>query len=284
MMNKMMNVTNSLVIYEKLHVNFDDRSIMNIEDKSLIQLRPKPFRVLLYLHQHSNRCVSKDEIFDECWDGSIVSDQSLTNTISMLRKALLTINIRKIKITTISKAGYRLDKIYIDDSNNGVSNPTPLLNGHNNMEVNHDKEFLKTRIYKKFQYKLSLVKNLILSTLPTAILLMAGDTHGYNIPNQRLVSNVNTEYTIIDKTKNLDLDSIEAIIKSRPQKKCNAKSIKITINKGNEVAFETDFSIKYKNNAYNNLYAYRVKKDNFISRMIQISTILSLCKLNYTPP
>lgn len=283
-MNKMMNVTNSLVIYEKLHVNFDDRSIMNIEDKSLIQLRPKPFRVLLYLHQHSNRCVSKDEIFDECWDGSIVSDQSLTNTISMLRKALLTINIRKIKITTISKAGYRLDKIYIDDSNNGVSNPTPLLNGHNNMEVNHDKEFLKTRIYKKFQYKLSLVKNLILSTLPTAILLMAGDTHGYNIPNQRLVSNVNTEYTIIDKTKNLDLDSIEAIIKSRPQKKCNAKSIKITINKGNEVAFETDFSIKYKNNAYNNLYAYRVKKDNFISRMIQISTILSLCKLNYTPP
>ncbi|MBJ2148979.1 winged helix-turn-helix domain-containing protein [Vibrio sp. IB15] len=280
----MMNVTNSLVIYEKLHVNFDDRSIMNIEDKSLIQLRPKPFRVLLYLHQHSNRCVSKDEIFDECWDGSIVSDQSLTNTISMLRKALLTINIRKIKITTISKAGYRLDKIYIDDSNNGVSNPTPLLNGHNNMEVNHDKEFLKTRIYKKFQYKLSLVKNLILSTLPTAILLMAGDTHGYNIPNQRLVSNVNTEYTIIDKTKNLDLDSIEAIIKSRPQKKCNAKSIKITINKGNEVAFETDFSIKYKNNAYNNLYAYRVKKDNFISRMIQISTILSLCKLNYTPP
>ncbi|OEF88937.1 hypothetical protein A142_23050 [Vibrio splendidus 12E03] len=280
----MMNVTNSLVIYEKLHVSFDDRSIMNIEDKSLIQLRPKPFRVLLYLHQHSNRCVSKDEIFDECWDGSIVSDQSLTNTISMLRKALLTINIRKIKITTISKAGYRLDKIDIDDSTNGVSNPTPLLNGYNNMEVNHDKEFLKTRIYKKFQYKLSLVKNLILPTLPVVILLMTGDTHGYNIPNQRLVSNVNTEYTIIDKTKKLDLDSIEAIIKSRPQRKCNAKSIKITINKGNEVAFETDFSIKYKNNAYNNLYAYRVKKDNFISRMIQISTILSLCKLNYTTP
>ena len=53
---------NSLVINDELHINLSDRSIMNIENKTLIKLRPKPFRVLLYLHNHNGRCVSKDEL------------------------------------------------------------------------------------------------------------------------------------------------------------------------------------------------------------------------------
>ena len=65
---------NSLVINDELHINLSDRSIMNIENKTLIKLRPKPFRVLLYLHNHNGRCVSKDELFSECWNGAIVSD------------------------------------------------------------------------------------------------------------------------------------------------------------------------------------------------------------------
>ena len=104
---------NSLVINDELHINLSDRSIMNIENKTLIKLRPKPFRVLLYLHNHNGRCVSKDELFSECWNGAIVSDQSLTNTISTLRKSLKTIGIKNTKLTTVSKAGYLLSLIHI---------------------------------------------------------------------------------------------------------------------------------------------------------------------------
>ncbi|MEC7941737.1 MAG: winged helix-turn-helix domain-containing protein [Pseudomonadota bacterium] len=53
----------------------------------------------------------KDELFSECWNGAIISDQSLTNTISTLRKSLKTIGITNTKLTTVSKAGYVLEEI-----------------------------------------------------------------------------------------------------------------------------------------------------------------------------
>ncbi|MCZ8487194.1 winged helix-turn-helix domain-containing protein [Vibrio lentus] len=84
-----------------------------------MKLRPKPFRVLLYLDTHRGRC-SKDELFSECWNGAIVSDQSLTNTISTLRKALNTVGIVNIKLTCVSKAGYLLEDATTDEQADGV--------------------------------------------------------------------------------------------------------------------------------------------------------------------
>ncbi|MFI3276686.1 transcriptional regulator [Vibrio sp.] len=104
-----MNVNNALVINDELHINLSDRSNMNIESKTLVKLRPKPFLVLLYLYTHYGRCISKDELFAECWNGAIVSDQSLTNTISTLRKALNIVGTVNIKLTTVSRAGYLLE-------------------------------------------------------------------------------------------------------------------------------------------------------------------------------
>ncbi|MCY9825497.1 transcriptional regulator [Vibrio chagasii] len=290
---------NSLVINDELHINLSDRSIMNIENKTLIKLRPKPFRVLLYLHNHNGRCVSKDELFSECWNGAIVSDQSLTNTISTLRKSLKTIGIKKTKLTTVSKAGYLLEKISneelpephlptetslaseiqeddtiaaaIDGATSEVSVPVEVIDNQELANKPHE-----TLVYLKKLFMLMLA----ISSLS----LIRGCYNTNNINKnmtQRLVSTENISYNLVDHTGMLDLDSMEGIIRVSSYKNCRARHIDITVTKNGEGVFETDFSIVYKNKAHNYLHSYKIKNDSSEVRILQISKILSLCKLSF---
>jgi DNA-binding winged helix-turn-helix (wHTH) protein len=40
-----------------------------------VPIKPQVFDVLLYLLEHRDRVVGKNELFDNVWDGRIVSDQ-----------------------------------------------------------------------------------------------------------------------------------------------------------------------------------------------------------------
>jgi DNA-binding winged helix-turn-helix (wHTH) protein len=40
-----------------------------------VPIEPQVFDVLLYLLEHRDRVVGKNELFDNVWDGRIVSDQ-----------------------------------------------------------------------------------------------------------------------------------------------------------------------------------------------------------------
>ncbi|EDK26159.1 hypothetical protein VSWAT3_22215 [Vibrionales bacterium SWAT-3] len=290
---------NSLVINDELHINLSDRSIMNIENKTLIKLRPKPFRVLLYLHNHNGRCVSKDELFSECWNGAIVSDQSLTNTISTLRKSLKTIGIKKTKLTTVSKAGYLLEKISneelpephlptetsltseiqeddtiaaaIDGATSEVSVPVEVIDNQELANKPHE-----TLVYLKKLFMLMLAI--------TSLSLIRGCYNTNNINKnmtQRLVSTENISYNLVDHTGMLDLENMEGIIRVSSYKDCRARHIDIAVTKNSEGVFETDFSIVYKNKAHNYLHSYKIKNDSSEVRILQISKILSLCKLSF---
>ncbi len=283
-----MNDNNSLVINDELHINLSDRSVMNMENKTLIKLRPKPFRVLLYLHYHNGHCISKDELFNECWNGSVVSDQSLTNTISTLRKALNTIGINSIKLTTVSKAGYLLENVTVEV-------PVGTINALST-EVTESKEDVDVELFPslneekgkelptKSNDKLVYLKKLMMLTLAIISLsLIRGCYNTNNINknmNQRLVSTESISYNLVDHTGVLDLDNIEGIIRLNSYKNCKARHIDITVTKDKDDIFETDFSIVYKNKAHNYLHSYKIKNDNSEVRIIQISRILSLCKLS----
>lgn len=73
-----------------------------------VVLRPKPYKVFLLLLENKGMCVSKHEIFDHCWPNVVVSDQSLTNTIGVIRRSLEELDTKKVNLATVSKSGYIL--------------------------------------------------------------------------------------------------------------------------------------------------------------------------------
>lgn len=72
-----------------------------------VDLRPKSFDVLRYLVEHGGEVVSKEAVMEAVWPGVTVTDESLTQCISDIRRALRDGSQRIIK--TVSKRGYMLD-------------------------------------------------------------------------------------------------------------------------------------------------------------------------------
>ncbi|OED62544.1 transcriptional regulator [Vibrio tasmaniensis ZS-17] len=101
-MNHKSNITDQIVINNKM------RTITQTLSDTTISMRPLPFKVLVYLLEHQGQCISREELFEECWQGVLVTDQSLTNTISYIRKVIKNLNTDELKLKTISKKGYSL--------------------------------------------------------------------------------------------------------------------------------------------------------------------------------
>ena len=72
-----------------------------------IALNRKSLDVLLYLVDHRDRVVSKDELLETLWAGQFVEEGNLTQQIFLLRKALSRHDSRSTIIETIPGRGYR---------------------------------------------------------------------------------------------------------------------------------------------------------------------------------
>jgi adenylate cyclase len=71
------------------------------------ELRPKSFEVLRYLVEHAGRIVTKDELLNAIWPDVTVTDESLTQCISDIRRALGDEGQRIVK--TVPRRGYLMD-------------------------------------------------------------------------------------------------------------------------------------------------------------------------------
>ena len=69
-------------------------------------LRQKSLQVLRYLIEHRERSVSKEELLQNIWEGTAVTDDALVQIIVELRKLLGDDSRRPRFIRTIPKAGY----------------------------------------------------------------------------------------------------------------------------------------------------------------------------------
>ncbi len=69
-------------------------------------LRPQVFQVLLYLLDHRQRLVSKEELMENVWQGSAVTDDALVQCVVDLRKALGDDSRQPRFVKTIPKTGY----------------------------------------------------------------------------------------------------------------------------------------------------------------------------------
>jgi TolB-like protein/DNA-binding winged helix-turn-helix (wHTH) protein len=74
---------------------------------SPVPLTAKAFDVLLYLAQHPNRLVTKEELLKAVWGETFVEEGNLTQYISLLRKALGDASEHARLIVTIARKGYQ---------------------------------------------------------------------------------------------------------------------------------------------------------------------------------
>jgi TolB-like protein/DNA-binding winged helix-turn-helix (wHTH) protein/Tfp pilus assembly protein PilF len=72
-----------------------------------IRLRPKAFEVLRYLVVHHGRLVPREELLDAVWGQVVVTDDSLTQCLIEIRKALGPAGRRIVR--TVHRRGYMLD-------------------------------------------------------------------------------------------------------------------------------------------------------------------------------
>ncbi len=94
------------MVYRFGRFEVDDREFRLSEDGTPVQVEPKVLRLLVYLIEHRNRLVRKQELLDAVWQDAMVTENALTRAIGLLRKALNdTHNPRYIE--TVPTAGYR---------------------------------------------------------------------------------------------------------------------------------------------------------------------------------
>ena len=72
-----------------------------------VAVEPKVFQVLLYLLQHCDRVVSKEELLEQCWPETFVSEAALTRCLTKLRKVVQADRTAPPVIKTLHGQGYR---------------------------------------------------------------------------------------------------------------------------------------------------------------------------------
>lgn len=72
-----------------------------------VSVEPQVFDLLVYLVEHRDHVVSKDELIASVWGGRIVSDSTLTTRINAARRALGDSGEKQKLIRTIARKGLR---------------------------------------------------------------------------------------------------------------------------------------------------------------------------------
>ena len=71
------------------------------------ELEPRVFDLLLYLVEHRNQVVTRDELLDNLWQGRIVSDNTINARLKAVRKAVGDSGSKQETIKTIHGRGYQ---------------------------------------------------------------------------------------------------------------------------------------------------------------------------------
>ena len=85
-----------------------------------INLAPKVYDLLLFLCQNSHRVISKDELMEQVWTGTLVTENAISRTLVKVRKALADDPKNPQYIITVPRKGYRMVADFVPS--NTVSN------------------------------------------------------------------------------------------------------------------------------------------------------------------
>lgn len=95
------------MIYRFNNIEIDLNKFEIREDGNTLSVEPKVFNLIIYLIEHRLRLVSRDELFEQVWQGREVSDTSLSNHIKSARKVLGDNGELQKVIKTVRSRGYQ---------------------------------------------------------------------------------------------------------------------------------------------------------------------------------
>ena len=72
-----------------------------------VPVEPQVFDLLVYLIEHRDRAVTKSELYDQIWDGRIVSESTLSSRVKSARKAICDNGRDQKAIKTLHGRGFR---------------------------------------------------------------------------------------------------------------------------------------------------------------------------------
>src|SRR5205085_2233802 len=87
---------------------------MSAADGRTERLQPRVMQVLVALASANGAIVSRDSLIESCWDGRIVGEDAITRVIVKLRHLADGIGAGAFAIETVSKIGYRLERLAPD--------------------------------------------------------------------------------------------------------------------------------------------------------------------------
>src|ERR1700741_3161279 len=89
-------------------------------------LEPQVFKVLVYLVQHRDHAVSKDELFAHLWPDEFVQDWALVRCVVKARQAVGDTGRTQQYIKTVTGYGYRFIAAHLVERDTAVAPPIPL--------------------------------------------------------------------------------------------------------------------------------------------------------------
>ena len=95
------------MIYQFDQFELDTTRFELREEGAVQPLEPQVFTLLAYLIEHRERLVPKDELFENIWDGRIVTDSALTSRVKSARQAVGDCGKGQRFIKTIYGKGFR---------------------------------------------------------------------------------------------------------------------------------------------------------------------------------
>ncbi|MET0587406.1 MAG: winged helix-turn-helix domain-containing protein [Novosphingobium sp.] len=86
-------------------------------------LEPRVMRVLVAFGEARGKVLSRDDLITLCWDGVVVGNNAINQTISRLRHVFDDLSGGAVQLETITKVGFRL--VYRQSAAEAVSSPAP---------------------------------------------------------------------------------------------------------------------------------------------------------------
>ncbi|MDO6569236.1 winged helix-turn-helix domain-containing protein [Alteromonas sp. 1_MG-2023] len=95
------------MIYQVVDFQIDTANFVIVKHGEPVAVEPKVFDLIVYLIEHRDRLVTRDELFNAVWSGREVSDTTLSNHIKAARKLFGDNGEMQKIITTLRGRGYR---------------------------------------------------------------------------------------------------------------------------------------------------------------------------------
>ncbi len=104
-----------------------------------INLAPKVYDLLVFLCKNSHRVISKDELMEQVWTGTLVTENAISRTLVKVRKALADDPKNPEFIITVPRKGYRMVADFV--ASDAISyQPEGGISPNQTEDVNNDEK------------------------------------------------------------------------------------------------------------------------------------------------